>query len=441
MKVEWSDRKDEAGNPIPQSVDASQLALTVRDTVPAFVDTLKLEIKPPETAAERRMYRRPWPIVLDDLDGDGLPELMLAGRNLIYPNLGGGKFGEPRMISPQMPGIASVGVVADFTGDGWRDLLCFGPNVVLVFAGDGKGAFADPIVAAKVDLKMPTALATGDVDSDGDLDVFIGQYKGPWEEGQTPTPYYDANDGDPAYLLRNDGGIFADITASSGLAAKRNRRSYSASLVDLNDDGKLDLLVTSDFAGVDLYLGDGSGRFTDVTTTMLGERHGLSVSHTFADFDTDGKLDFFVASESSQVVRRLDRLGIGRTDRPDETKMRTVMGYGNRMYLTRGDKFELSPFADQLAQTGAAGLCVIRRRQRWRRRPVYHKRSIERPVGEGDRLELLAAWDLPRVVGTGFGIELDVLAVVRTAGRPRRCVAERLSTQCTAPQPRQERLS
>lgn len=359
LQIVWSNERDEAGHPRPASVDASQLTLTVRDAPPAFDPVLVVESQKPETRLDRQQYRRVWPILLDDLDGDDLPELILGGRNLVYPNLGGGKFGPPRAFCPQMPLIHSAGLLADFTGDGRRDFLCVDlRGQLLVHAGDGQGGFAPATIAGQFELRTPAVITAGDIDGDGDLDVFVGQYKVPWLEGQTATPYYDANDGYPAFLLRNDSGRFTDITESSGLAAKRHRRTYGASLADLDDDGHLDLLVTSDFAGVDLYRGDGQGRFTDVTSATLAERHALAPSHTFADFDADGRLDFFVAAESSPVVRRLDQLGIGRSDKPDATKMRTVMGYGNRMYLARGDRFEPPPFADQLADTGAPRACV-----------------------------------------------------------------------------------
>ncbi|MEX2185551.1 MAG: CRTAC1 family protein [Pirellulales bacterium] len=360
LKVIWSPEVDEAGHPRAESVDASELSLTVRDAPPAFVEVLKFETEKPTATRAQRGYRHVMPLALDDLDGDGLPELILGGRNLVYPNLGDGKFGEPRPFCPQLPFIASVGLLADFTGDGRTDFLCFdGRRQILVYRGDGRGGFAAGESFGEFPMTLPTTITAGDVDEDGDLDVFVGQYKLQWRDGQTPTPYYDANDGEPAFLLRNDGTKFTDVTESSGLTAKRNRRTYGASLVDLNDDGHLDLLVTSDFAGIDLYLGDGAGHFKDVTATMLGERHGLSAAHAFADFDADGRLDFFVASESSPVVRRLDKLGIGRTDRPEETKMRTAMGYGNRMFLARGDRFEPPPFADQLAQTAAPRGCAV----------------------------------------------------------------------------------
>ena len=73
-------------------------------------------------------------------------------------------------------------------------------------------------------------LTCADIDHDGDLDVFLGQYSD--AGGRIASPYYNANNGNPAYLLKNDGhGNFTDQTEVCGLSAKRNRLSYSASFV------------------------------------------------------------------------------------------------------------------------------------------------------------------------------------------------------------------
>ena len=160
----------------------------------------------------------------------------------------------------------------------------------------------------------------GDIDRDGDVDLWVTQYKPSYEGGQMPTPYYDANDGEPAYLLVNDGkGQFIDETDRRGLAAKRFRRTYSTSFVDLDEDADLDLIknmVVSDYAGIDLYENDGNGTFEDVTQEKFDDRHLFGMAHTFADFNSDGRLDLYAIGMSSTTARRLDRLQLGRADRP-----------------------------------------------------------------------------------------------------------------------------
>ena len=86
----------------------------------------------------------------------------------------------------------------------------------------GRFSTSEPHKAVELDFRADTvtAITGGDIDGDGDLDAWFGQYKIPYENGQMGQPYYDANDGYPAALLLNDGtGHFTDVTESAGLAA------------------------------------------------------------------------------------------------------------------------------------------------------------------------------------------------------------------------------
>ncbi|MEJ6579476.1 MAG: ASPIC/UnbV domain-containing protein, partial [Akkermansiaceae bacterium] len=172
---------------------------------------------------------------------------------------------------------------------------------------------------------------------------------------QMPTPYYDANDGPPSFFLKNDGGgSFSDETESAGLSPLQNRRSYSASFVDLDEDGDLDLMNVSDYAGLDIYENMGKGSFKLATQDYVKERHFFGMGHTIGDYNADGFLDFYVIGMSSTTARRLDRLKLGRADRPDVHPMRKAMGHGNRLYFGNAEKsFEENPeMSNEVTRTG-----------------------------------------------------------------------------------------
>ena len=238
----------------------------------------------------------------------------------------------------------NAGIFADFTGDGVIDYLCAVKNgFPELFAGQPGGKFPAPgkelrFVAER--LRAPIVVSAGDMDRDGDLDVFIGQQKPGYQSGDIPTPYYDAKDGFPCYLLANDGkGDFHDVTAESGIGDKSLRRNFCASFVDLDEDGDLDLMLTSDFSGTDLFDNDGHGKFTDVSSQLNPRGYAFGMSHTFGDYNLDGQLDFVLIGMSSAAAHRLDYLKLGRDEFPDYNETRSQMGYGNRMYLRHGDGF------------------------------------------------------------------------------------------------------
>jgi hypothetical protein len=349
LAIVWSGLRDARGNPIPESIDATRLRLLRRDAPPGFERIFSFA-----TRHEGEMSRL-HPILLYDLDRDGLDDIVLVGGRRVLWNLGTRGFRDAPLIDHSYL-LTEAGLIADLDGDARPDLLSARARGDLVlYRGDERGRFrGEPLVVAFDEpLRGPSVLTAGDVDGDGDLDVWLGQYKPPYVGGQMPTPYYDANDGHPAHLLINDGaGGLTPATESAGLAAKRFRRTYAGSFVDLDDDGDLDLLVVSDFSGIDLYHNDGSGRFVDANDSIRSDRHLFGMSASFADYDLDGRLDFFVAGMASTTARRLEALGLSPEEGAEARAMRMRMAFGNRMYLASDQGWREPRFAADVARTG-----------------------------------------------------------------------------------------
>ncbi|MEZ4647909.1 MAG: CRTAC1 family protein [Candidatus Eisenbacteria bacterium] len=358
LAVTWSSETDEFLDHPPSAIEVVGGQLLEWSGPPAFEDVLAYENPNAQIIP---------PICVYDLDGDGWTDVVYPQTNLLFRNEGEMEFERIDFVSFPLRNYYDA-VFGDFDGDGVRDFLAAGigdtdasgrPSLYL-YQSDDSGAFTNPPVRVYENtFAVQLAFAAGDIDRDGDLDLFIGKYLPPFVAGQVPTPFHDANDGVPSDLLLNDGtGHFTQGIEGSGLEKFRNRRTFRVSFVDLDEDGDLDLLQTNDFAGTAIYWNDGGGRFelaSEGAPTGPGVDEGSSfgMSHTFGDYDGDGEIDFYVTGMYSHTVRRLIELGLGRPDRPDVDDHRMALAYGNRMYMGNGGgRFVQPPFKDSVANTG-----------------------------------------------------------------------------------------
>jgi hypothetical protein len=236
-----------------------------------------------------------------DLDGDGDGDLLLANKidpgegrtSLVYrfENVG----------APDEPAFREAGPLeirgqyqyapelADLDGDGVADLLLgqFRGRVAY-HRGDGSGGFtrADSALV-EITRGSHTVPALGDLDGDGDLELMVGESSGTLN-------YYrnDGSPGSPDFELVSD--AFGDIDVG--------RRSAPA-LVDLDDDGDLDLVVGSESSGLQVFRNEGDAEAFEFVQAgrLRAAVRGLS-SPVFADVEGDGRPELISGSASGGVL-------------------------------------------------------------------------------------------------------------------------------------------
>lgn len=361
LVVEWGEKNPEDGLHAVRRMDARAVRAKTRAGKTPFRLILDETVEPEHGSLSID------PLIVCDLDRDGFSEIVLGARNRVYRRTGPDRYlAEP--LCRQPPGPVSTALIADFDGDSAADFLAQTFDGLQLFRGNPQGRFeepARPACAATIGLEYPMAMTCGDADGDGDLDVFIGQYRDPYEDGAVPTPFFNANDGRPCFLLLNDGrGKFADSTERSGLASYRFRRSYSASFLPLGwppatrSGSGLDLVVISDFAGIDLYENDGRGKFADRTVARIKHPRAFGMAHCVSDFDNDGVLDLLMTGMNSPTVERLEHLGLERPGLPGEREMRREMTHGNRLYLGGRAGAESGRMGASIARSGWSWGCT-----------------------------------------------------------------------------------
>jgi Flp pilus assembly protein TadD/peroxiredoxin len=246
-------------------------------------------------------------VAIGDFDGDGFDDLYVcqpAGLpNLLYRNRGDGTFED--VTAKAGVGIldgTSSALFADLNNSGRQDLIVVRTSGPLLYVNRGDGSFElkpEAFHFARAPQGTFTGIAAADYDRDGLLDVYFCLYS--FYQGlsdyQFPSPFYDAVNGPPNFLMKNQGGYrFADVTAAAGMDRNNNRYTFTCGWNDYNDDGWPDLYVVNDFGRKVLYHNNGDGTFRDVSAQAGVEDPGEGMSMTWLDYDNDGHDDLYVVN-------------------------------------------------------------------------------------------------------------------------------------------------
>ena len=287
-------------------------------------------------------------VSVGDIDGngrDGLYVCQPAGLpNRLYRNQGDGTFEDiTERSGVGLLDNTACAIFADFDNDGRQDLVVVRANGPLLFLNEGEGRFrqkADAFRFANPPQGTFTGAAAADYNRDGWLDIYFClyvYYQGT-DQYKYPAPYYDAQNGPPNFLMRNNrDGTFHDVTAESGLNQNNTRYSFCCGWNDYNGDGWPDLYVVNDFGRKNLYRNKGDGTFIDVAAEAGVEDVGAGMSVCAFDYNNDGAEDFYVADMWTAAGERISAYATFQRKAPEQARaLYRKHAMGNSLFRNQG---------------------------------------------------------------------------------------------------------
>jgi len=264
-------------------------------------------------------------VAIGDFNGDGYDDIYFLnqlGPNALFENKGDGTFVEKTVEAgvALADRISNGATFADYDNDGDQDLFVTstrGGNVL--FQNRGNGTFQD--VTDKSGLAYvghSQTVAFFDFDNDGHLDLYVVN-TAEWtsNEFDEAASYYVGKgklrglaaviDSPKEYNLvyhNNRDGTFTNVTEGSGL--KGRGWASDVAIFDYDEDGSLDVFVTSMFGPDQLYRNLGNGKFADVTKGVLGRTSFGAIGSKVFDYNGDGKLDIVIVDMHSDMWMGLD---------------------------------------------------------------------------------------------------------------------------------------
>ena len=227
---------------------------------------------------------------LGDVDGDGDLDIYVTGYTESYVRFGNGDgtfYTGEEIYSDKLSGLVgqnwSIDELEDLDNDGDLDALLYGQNYKyqVIWWNDGDGTFTRDTTVYGTNIMGDVAM--GDVDGDGDIDVFCQEIGG------------------TSFILRNKG----DKTFTNNFHGFGPQYIWTdVELLDINSDGHLDAIAAARTANYDalfqVFINDGTGNFTLGQKIINDESYNTAytVQIDLADIDNDGDMDFATMGNS-----------------------------------------------------------------------------------------------------------------------------------------------
>lgn len=260
-----------------------------------------------------------------DYDNDGLEDLFVTDSdqgttNHLFHNDGNLVFSDRTDEAGVGGGNEPKAIVADalffdYDNDGWKDLVLARFGVPKLFHNEGDGTFKDVTATCGMN-KFGNSLSvtTFDYDNDGRLDLIFGNYFPPANLLDLPTTKVlprdldNATNGGGVTLWHNLGnGRFEDTTERAGLS-NGHGWTLDVGVGDFNNDGRVDIYVASDYGTDRVYFNEGDGTFRDASESAIGYDTKKGMNAEVADYDNDGFLDVYVTNITDEYMKECNML-------------------------------------------------------------------------------------------------------------------------------------
>lgn len=246
-----------------------------------------------------------------DIDNDGVDEVFVGGgvtqQDAVFKYIDG-KFidiTESIKLPIKPTNTTTFGAASfDLDNNGFTDLLLAGDYGVLWLKNDGE-AFTSVNLNIPVNEKsVPASVTIGDINRDGHADIFVSNYiKLDKMEGQTI--FKDFSYGGSSLMMLNNGDeTFTDATAKLGLEYVHN--TFMGVMVNIDNDGYLDLVVAYDTGEARTYKNNKGANFTMMPNPTTG-KYAYPMGIAVGDYNNDGFIDFFFSNTGTSVPTFLAR--------------------------------------------------------------------------------------------------------------------------------------
>ena len=287
-------------------------------------------------------------IAILDYNGDGWPDILIANDtqpNKLYLNKKDGTFEERGVaagIGFSEDGVARAGMgvdAADYDRSGNPSVIIsnFANQMVSLYHNEGNGLFVDEAPQSEVGRATLVTLGFGcfffDYDNDGWPDIFVadGHIEDQIERVQKRVSYAE-----PAHLFRNlGGGKFQEVTAQMGQSFGAPRVARGAAYADIDNDGFLDVLVTTN-AGPSFLFHNEGGSNHSLRLKLVGtqsNRDGIgAVVHVSSDNNKE-KQSKMLRSGSSYLSQSelVLTFGLGAQARADAVEIQWPSGQVDKL--------------------------------------------------------------------------------------------------------------